>query len=431
MTVSTPASTTDFDLPRPGTHLVAFRITNVGSARHTEELDLTVGKTEETGTFPMNAPHGPLAVTAVAALFGANASGTSTVLGALANMREAVLTSYTRQTAPVSPAHRPFALSPDNAAEPSTYEIELVRDGEQWTYGFAVSARGVEREWLHSVTAADGLRTWIDRDAARTDRSGCAYRWHGLTPDTGRLEHLGSDRTLTLSLGGLLQVGPFRTVYDFFRTELLLIAPRDAQQQGRARARLAESAELRGRIGPLLTAADLGVNAVEIDPADGEMKLAHTAAGGRSVLLDWAMESSGTRALVLVLERVLWALEHGSVILIDGLGSPLHPLLTAEITTLFVASWSNLRHAQLLCTSHAVALLGGARHGQSLEPHQVWLAERGRDGSTEVYPLTDAKPGSNEDLADSYLAGAFGGVPGISEGRVGRALLAAGSATRG
>ncbi|MER5987994.1 ATP-binding protein [Streptomyces sp. NPDC001787] len=431
MTVSTAASTTDFGLPRPGTHLVAFRITNVGSARHTEELNLTVDKTEETGTFPTYAPHGPLAVTAVAALFGANASGTSTVIGAVANMRAAVLTSYIRRTAPASPAHRPFALSPDDAAEPSTYEIELVRDGEQWTYGFAVSARGIEREWLHSVTAADGLRTWIDRDAARADRGGCAYRWHGLTPDSGRLEHLGSDRSLTLSLGGLLQVGPFRTVYDFFRTELLCITHRDAQQQERARARLAESTELRRRLGPLLMAADLGVDAVEIDPADGEVKLAHTAAGGRSVLLDWAMESSGTRALVLVLERVLWALEHGSVLLIDGLGSPLHPLLTAEITTLFVASWSNGRQAQLLCTSHAVALLGGARHGQSLEPHHVWLAERGRDGSTEVYPLTDAKPGRDEDLADSYLAGAFGGVPGISEGRVGRALLAAGALTQG
>ncbi|MEU2354489.1 hypothetical protein ABZ599_16225 [Streptomyces misionensis] len=148
----------------------------------------------------------------------------------------------------------------------------------------------------------------------------------------------------------------------------------------------------------MLAAADLGVDAVEIDPADGEVKLAHTAVGGRSVLLEWAMESSGTRALMLVLERVLWALEHGSVILIDGLGSPLHPLLTAEITTLFVASWSNLRHAQLLCTSHAVAILGGARHGQSLEPHHVWLAERGLDGSTEVYPPTAAKSGKGEAL---------------------------------
>ncbi|MEU2354490.1 hypothetical protein ABZ599_16230 [Streptomyces misionensis] len=204
---------------------MAFRITNVGSVRHAEELDLTVGKTEEAGTFPVNAPHGPIAVTAAAALFGANASGTSTILGALTNMREAILTSYTRQPAPASPAHRPFALRPDDAVTTSTYEIELVRDGERWTYGFAVSARAIEREWLHSVTASNDLRTWIDRDAARTDRGGCAYRWHGFTPDTGRLERLGSDRTLALSLGGLLQVGPFQTVYDFFRTGLLLISP--------------------------------------------------------------------------------------------------------------------------------------------------------------------------------------------------------------
>ncbi|ATM24700.1 hypothetical protein SMD44_p10201 (plasmid) [Streptomyces alboflavus] len=417
-------STTPFESIGPGTHLVAFRVTNVGSVRRTEELDLTVSEAQAEGTFPVPAASNTRAVAAVAALFGANASGTSTLLRAMADMRTAVVTSCARPIAGATRAHRPFALSPNDRDAPSSYEIELVREGEQWTYGFSVSSRGVEREWLSCLTQDAGLRTWIDRDATRADRGENAYRWPSGTPDAEQLEHLGGERTLALSLGGPLQVAPFKTVFDFFRTELLLISPRDVEQQERARARLAESTVLRQQVGSLLQVADLGVDAVEV-AADGSVKLAHRSAGGGSMLLDWYLESSGTRALVLVLERVLWALENGSVILIDGLGSPLHARLSEEIVRVFLSPQSNARHAQLLCTSHATALLGESAYERALEPHHVWLAERGPDGSTEVSPLSAAQPAKDEDLADSYLAGAFGSIPRLGQGQVGRAALAA------
>ena len=36
-----------------------------------------------------------------------------------------------------------------------------------------------------------------------------------------------------------------------------------------------------------------------------------------------------------------------------------------------------------------------------LDPAQVWLTERDKDGATELYPLTDAEPGEDEEKRPS------------------------------
>lgn len=55
----------------------------------------------------------------------------------------------------------------------------------------------------------------------------------------------------------------------------------------------------------------------------------------------------------------------------------------------------------------------------------MWLTEKDEDGATDLYPLTAASPGKDEDLMKSYLAGAFGAVPDLLEGQIARRLLAA------
>lgn len=44
-------------------------------------------------------------------------------------------------------------------------------------------------------------------------------------------------------------------------------------------------------------------------------------------------------------------------------------------------------------------------------------------GQSRYYPLSDVESGAHENLTDSYLAGAFGANPRVSEGQIGRSLL--------
>lgn len=79
--------------------------------------------------------------------------------------------------------------------------------------------------------------------------------------------------------------------------------------------------------------------------------------------------------------------------------------------------------AQLIFTAHDPSLLRVPGGGRLLEPGQLWLTEKDAGGATELFPVSDWEPGEDEDLMASYLAGAFGGVPKVSEGQVGRQLL--------
>ena len=92
---------------------------------------------------------------------------------------------------------------------------------------------------------------------------------------------------------------------------------------------------------------------------------------------------------------------------------------------MFQAPWSNKLDAQLLFASHDASLLKSPRGGRPLEPGQIWLTEKDKRGATELYPLSDFDPGPEEDLEDSYLAGAYGAVPNVDQGQIGRMVLTA------
>jgi AAA15 family ATPase/GTPase len=119
------------------------------------------------------------------------------------------------------------------------------------------------------------------------------------------------------------------------------------------------------------------------------------------------------------------ALDEGAVLLVDELDASLHPRFAAEVIRLFHDPQANAKGAQLLFTSHDPSVLTTPSGGRLLEPGQVWLTEKDKDGATDLYPLTAASPGEDEDLMKSYLAGAFGAVPSLLEGQVARRLVTA------
>ena len=42
---------------------------------------------------------------------------------------------------------------------------------------------------------------------------------------------------------------------------------------------------------------------------------------------------------------------------------------------------------------------------------QVWLAEKDKEGASQIYPLTDYKPRKAENLERGYLQGRYGAIP--------------------
>ena len=53
-----------------------------------------------------------------------------------------------------------------------------------------------------------------------------------------------------------------------------------------------------------------------------------------------------------------------------------------------------------------------------LRRDQIWFTEKGQDGASQLYPLTDFKPRKQENLENGYLQGRYGAIPFLNAGWV-------------
>lgn len=408
-----------------GDLLLRFRVANVRSLRDEQELSFVALGGAPEGTTRTAALGGDrfVDVFPLLGIFGANASGKSNVLAALTDMRSAVLNSYARWASFDGIPRKPFALDPESGGEPSFFEVDVTIEEVRWTYGFELGATRVESEWIHSYPRGH-RQVWLDRDASRHD----AYDWPGnRVKDRAQLVRRTRPDALLLSTAGTDNHPQLSALFHWFRRNLLLINPEDERPEREQFTTRELSGERAARINDLLRVADLGITGAEVesDVKRPSVRLSHRGAHGE-VLFDWQQESFGTRSWYALLGPLLLALDRGAVLLIDELDASLHPRFAAEVVRLFHDPLANPRDAQLVFTTHDPSLLTTPSGGRLLEAGQVWLTQKDKDGATELYPLTDASPGKEEDLATSYLAGAFGGVPALLEGQIARRLFAAG-----
>jgi predicted ATPase len=408
--------------------LLRFRAANVRSLRDEQELSFVVPQGEESDAArTLTLSDGKtLQVYPVLGIFGANASGKSNVITALMKMKEAVLGSYGGWTSYQGIPREEFALDPKSAAESTFYEADFVlEDGVRWTYGFELGSTRVESEWLHSYPKGR-RQVWLDRDAMR----GNVFEFPGdRIQDRALLARTTRPNALLLSRAANDNHPQLTQIYSWFNQNLWDITPETERSQREAfTARELLNETSRDRIEELLRVADLGIQGAEVEQLPGQsprVRLLHGSHAGEPVAFDWKRESFGTRSWFALIGPLLLALDRGAVLLIDELDASLHPRFAAEVVRLFQAPWVNTKGAQLVFTSHDPSLLKSPRGGRPLEPGQVWLTEKDDSGATELYPLSDVDPGPEEDLSDSYLAGAFGAVPRVTQGQIGRRVLTA------
>ncbi len=388
----------------------------------------------------------------VAGVFGANASGKSTVLDALAYTRAVVSASASSWLDRTQMTRSPHLLDAHGKSSPSIYELDFVVNGVRYEYGFSVSARGIEQEWLHDVPGTR-RRTLIDRDAHRI---GDEVRIGRSATPSAALSGGVARRELVLSRAVQLE-HPVLAPIAAAITDGIQIASYD---EGDRAVRLQAIVEdvFEGGMTPdevllLLRAADIGIEGVEVreedlpvalrelfermglagsadktrdgadaehdDPNEGAIGIPdvrrvflfqHSGSAGGSRALRIEHESAGTITWLSLAVPAVNALRRGSVLCVDEIDSSLHPQLCAALVGVFQDPALNRHGAQLVFTSHDSSLLSPTSEA-GLQPEQIWFTEKGHDGAAELYSLADFSPRKDENHGRRYLAGRYGAVP--------------------
>jgi AAA15 family ATPase/GTPase len=386
----------------------------------------------------------------VMAILGANASGKSNLLLAMSAMRHTVLNSASMPRYQVLDT-QPFLLDPAYADQPTLMEIDFTLRGERYQYGFEIRKGHVIEEWLHTFPHKR-TQVLFDRENTTEFQFGKNLGGHNkITADMTR------PQVLYLSAAANSGHPLLSAIYDFFYTNLRLLGVEDrTRPDGEIIRRVMRRKD---KALKMLAMADLGIVSAQIDlgersPAEMEEwrnklrdhyalpeglseiekeqyldELANTLMieeptielvhQGRSkgTALPFDQESLGTKTWLSFVTYALEALETGGTLLVDELDASLHPLLLAEALKMFQSSSSNPRGAQLIFTTHDVTLLGGPRdtlEQYQLSRGQIWLVEKGKDGSSTLTALSDYRPRKGEDLARGYMQGRYGGTPNLT-----------------
>ncbi|MEV7871052.1 ATP-binding protein [Streptomyces sp. NPDC088124] len=406
--------------------LLSFRVANHGSLREPQELNLAPVYEDDRPAVP------------VAAIFGANASGKSTVVIAFDFFTSAVRDSQARWLPGGPVSRRPFLLDHQSRAEPSSYAVDLLVEGVRYVYGFSVTDAEVVEEWLYAYPKT--------RKRVLFERARMAMTYGAsLTGERMAVERTMRPNSLYLSAGAQSAHPQLGAVWRALDGMILGDGSRQAMTEfGTALVDMYKWLEDAGL--PLradvLAAADLGVHDMRSGPTGNEafasiqrvlaeqrweppegfeaaaarsLEFVHRV-GDEEFVLPVEAESAGTKTWLSMVTTALSCVLRGSAMWVDEIDVSLHPLLTAKLLTLFQDPELNPLGAQLIFTTHDASLLGTMLGDQVLRRDQVWFVEKSpATGASELYPLSDFKPRKGENFERRYLAGSYGAVPLLPE----------------
>lgn len=391
-----------------------------------------------------------LTVAPIAAVFGANASGKSNLVSALGDLRK--LLSEPPRAGHLLP-HRPFKL--DNECRNSPTHLEVLFSWKDQIFEYSIDydrhvvveerlTQHLSRTEVVVFERIDGTITpgeSVKSDKLITHLEGIpdnvpavaffgsmlkdsVPHWHLLTAPyhwTRLVLTLPAGMFDPLPRSGSFDLQPQIPIPDEVLESIDLgVCGIDREPVEFSSLRLSEESEdyLRQATEEnqmVVIEVPSGRHEVRLDPNGTliaeRVRLLHRGTHGEYTL-EWHEESDGTKSVIRLLGFfVTLAIENSPLLLIiDELDRSFHTELSRALIDGFLATCSPETRAQLLFTTHDLLLMDPDRFRRD----EMWVTEKNKGGSSMLIGIAEYRGVRKDaDLRKSYLAGRFGGVPGI------------------
>jgi AAA15 family ATPase/GTPase len=444
--------------------IVSFSVSNFRSFSTEETFSLVASSRLSGGheNHTVRIPDSKERVLRVAALYGANAAGKSNVLKALRYLRAIAL----EQRPSGSGTGREIFRFGHGSEHLSTFDLQFIAGNKLYRFGCKVDDHRIAEEWLVRVI---GQREKPLYERVTTLDGKVVIEASGLSNlKMDALATVGGpqNQAFLATIRGTIEPSDWGVelaeILSWFNQTLNLVEP-DAPLAKSLGRSLSSDSDMLEFAGQFLNSASTGVKRLEtaeaeVAPVDlaklmvkdvpqfvstilhgefrtvkereeGEariyqltVKAAHQDSAGRTVSLEMAEESDGTRRLLSLIPALHSPTAGGAVYFIDEIDRSMHPMLVRQFLDFFIKSCAD-SNRQIIVTTHEAHLLDQ----DLLRRDEIWFAEKDQDGATHLYSLMDFKVRNDLELRKGYLQGRFGAVPFL--GDIDSLLPATGSAT--
>lgn len=417
--------------------LVNFRVENFKSFKDCTEFSMEATKLKnlrESNTFDINT----VSLLKSTVIYGANASGKSSVLDAMDKMRTIIKDSVSIEKTKKY-FSQPFLLNCETEKKESFFEIEFIIDEMIYRYGFEIAIDAtILKEWLYQKKLQAKAREvrLFERDN-QTITLGASFNEGKLLTDKTR------ENALFLSVVAQFNGEKSEEILEWFNNFNILSNIRSDEFKHYSFNKL-EDNDFKEKIVNLIKSADVGIYDVskkkisfdELEKENSQLGelpdflLNELKEKGLSTIetrhiqydkhnnfdkfksFDLDFESDGTQKLLALSAPIIETLIEGEVLVIDELDNSMHTELVNAIIKLFNSEDTNPNGAQLIFTTHDTNLL----NQELFRRDQIWFTQKDIYGVSELYSLVEYGKGKTRDdlvLEKNYLDGKFGAVPHI------------------
>jgi predicted ATPase len=392
-------------------HIHTLTIQNFQSIREPVAVSLVLNKNAPDDHRSLVTPDG-LRLTKALAVLGANGSGKTTVIKAMAFLHWFMAHSFQLPHDAAIPVV-PHFCAPQ---EPTTLELEFSLDGKHYRYRVVLSPERVYEESLHLRQQRGFVYLFTRVWNPSTVHFEIKQQNFGLTAKEAAKVRPNASLISTAAQFDVALAQQLTQLNISANVNVLGRLGVDHSRLYAVAGVYAQDETLRQRMAGILASWDLGLADVRIEKrqisqADGHTEDVFVPVGvhrvqGQDHSLLMVNESSGTQGAFVLLAHMLPVLASGGVALLDEMEADLHPHMLTPILDLFFSPKTNPHGAQLIFTSHSMEVLGELHKGQ------VLLVEKDTDCNSQAWRLDSVKGvRADDNLYAKYMAGAYGGVP--------------------
>lgn len=407
--------------------LINFSIQNFGSIKEKQTLSFEADKSKHLENYYIIETNG-LRLLKLCLIYGANASGKTTILKALDFLRDLVLKPKIQKTETLD--FEPFLFDENTPNQNTIFEIEFLQNDIQYFYEIELNKNAIVREELYvknshksNVFKRDtyfeyeltsitfGSKINLDKLEKKTLETNTLWNntvFGGFSKTNLKIDHL---KNVVDWFNHYLTdfISPKTDLIAFFeRRELtdLLFEKNIVESLKKADFNISGISKREFQITQLISKANPYIQ------AKNYLKFEHSVKN-KTYKIKYAHESRGTQkywGLAGFLQLLITKL---AMLPIDELESSLHPDLFQHFLLSFLV---NSKHSQLLATTHNREILNNK---DIFRNDAIWITDKSNaDSATELYSLADFDTSVIRDTSNIYNAykiGKLGGIPNLGD----------------
>ncbi|TKG95171.1 ATP-binding protein [Puteibacter caeruleilacunae] len=425
--------------------LINFSVTNFGPIKEQQTLSFEADSSSHLEDYFLIPTKGNLRLLKLGLIYGANASGKTTVLRALEFLRDLVLEPYTKKTSRFD--FKPFLFDPQTPNENTVFTIEFLQNNIKYFYELELNNEAIIREELFNFNPN---RANVFKRTTDVENEYSEISFGSKIKKSKAIEKSLTANTLwnNTVLGGFLKTNveqnELKEVTDWFSDYLKALIYTRTDLEAYVTSQIGQSDIKKEDVVNILKKADLNIsdiiiNAEEKDIPAGVLEIMEKQAGvpkdklselknkGKHTTFDLEFqhtvdendytlsfedESEGTRRYYGFAGLLSMLVHKSALFSIDELEASLHP----DLFTHFILSFlMNSTKSQLLATTHNREILSNR---DIFRNDAIWITDKSECCSTELYSLADFDTSVIRDTSNVYNAykiGKLGGVPNLGD----------------